>query len=158
MSNLVMPQKALFTPMGVKPVAEKKEFKFDDERKWVAKTMAAVGDLDDIDLFYGQVLVGKYVREKVGTSGLIAAEQTKMEDRWQGKVGILLKKGPLAFRSSGNRDFGDALPEIGQWVFYSASDGRDLNLICVDGLLHCPCRLLEDAEVKGVLRFPGRIY
>lgn len=158
MSNLVMPQKALFTPMGVKPVAEKKEFKFDDEREWVDKTMSKAGDMADIDLFYGQVLVAKHIRTTVGTIGLIASHQTQLEDRYQGKVGLVLKIGPLAFLSDNNRNFGGANPKVGQWVMYRASDGHDANIIAVDGLDYVECRILEDAEIKGVLRYPGRIW
>ncbi len=159
MSGLMMPTKALVLPGGIKPISDKKEaFQFDDEKYWVDLTMQMAGPMDDIDLFYGQVLVAKHIRETVGTMRLVASEQTKLEDRYQGKVGVVLKLGPLAFKTDTHRNFGGAMPQIGQWVMYGSSDGRDADLIGIDGLTHIPCRILEDAEVKGVLKYPARIW
>jgi hypothetical protein len=156
---LMIPQKTLVTAQGIKTVeSPKREFKFSDEREWIDKTFSALGPLDDIDLFFGRCIVAKYLRDTVGTIGLIASEQTRLEDKYQGKVGLLLKKGPLAFNSAPGRDYGGANPPVGSWVMYHNSSGYDADIICSDGVNRVSCRVLEDAELISCLRWPSRIW
>lgn len=157
---LTIPQRGLVTPQGLRARAETAApFRFKDRTDHAADIFAKIGDLDDFEVNFGYLLVAKYIREDVGTSGvLIAAEQTKLEDKWQGKVGLVLKIGPLAFKSDANRDFGGASAKIGEWLYYSSSDGRDVDIRCLDGLNVTHCRLLHDAEIIGKVRYPDRIW
>lgn len=153
MSGLILPNAGLVVPVGTK-----KKFEFSEHRDYVDDVFSTLGPLDDIDLHFGQVIVCKYLRETVGTMGLAAAEQTRMEDQYLGKVGIVLKMGPLAFKNRPGADFGGASPKIGDFVLYRQSDGHDTDIICLDGLKVRRCKVLEDADVKGVVKHPDRFW
>lgn len=156
MSGLILPQKNLLVPNGT-PKAERK-FEFSEHREYVQDVFASLGPLDDLELHFGQVLVCKYQRETVGTMGLVAAEQTRLEDKYLGKVGIVLKMGPLAFCNRPGADFGGACVDIGQFVLYRQSDGHDTDIVCLDGLNVRHCKILEDAEIKAVVKHPDRFW
>lgn len=113
--------------------------------------LAAVGDLDKVEVMHNQILVGIYMRgDKVGN--IYLPDQTRDEDRWQGKVGLVLKKGPLAFVSDGAADFKGQDVNDGDWVIYRVSDGFPID---VNG---AHCRLLEDVHIKGRVADPSVIY
>lgn len=154
--TLVVPNWGLVTPHGM--TAPKKEFKFSDQRDHAEEMMRLLGPLDDIHVHYGFVLVGMYIRTQIGTGVLEAAPQTQLEDRFQGKVGLVLKMGDLAFKSEPGRDFGNAQVQVGSWCLYRASDGLNLDLRTLDGMDVMHCKLLSDAEVLGTTVSPDRVW
>lgn len=118
----------------------------------------AAGDLSDYDVFHNLVLVATYVApEKIGS--IIMPDRSIAEGRFQGKVGLVLKVGPLAFVDDNIAKFGGVTLKAGEWVIYRPSDGiehfihdrRTVN----DGL---PCRLIEDSLIKGRVVVPSMIY
>ena len=117
-----------------------------------------LGDtLDSIAIFHNQILVAKFSPEKVGS--LFRADQSKNEDRWQSKVGLVLKKGPMAFVDDDSTKFHGQNVKLGQWVFYRSGDGYDAD-ITPNGWSgdRIPCRMLEEAHIKGVLKTPDLVY
>src|SRR5580700_7219005 len=61
----------------------------------------AIGELEDLELFHNRVLVYVYKRPNEATLGgktFFLADKTVGEDEFQGIVGLVLKKGPAAFR------------------------------------------------------------
>lgn len=131
---------------------------FDPEiatKEWV---FAQLGDLADIELFFNDVLVCKHIRQKVA-KGLIAAQITQTEDRWQGVVGLVLKLGPRAFVDDENTKFHGVKAEVGDWVLYRNSDGWDKDIARL-GPASDPvqCRIIQDAHIRGRVKFPGRFY
>ena len=108
--------------------------------------------LDDITIYGNYVLLGVYERPSVTKSGIHLADQTRKEDQYQGKVGLVLKKGPKAFVSDTNYDFGDQNVEVGDWVAIWVSDGRSLQ---VNGQL---CRAVEDQHIRLKVPAPDLIY
>jgi len=112
---------------------------------------ATVGDVSSFIVMNNQLLVGIYMRsEKVGN--IFLPDATRDEDRWQGKVGVVLKKGPTAFVSDGNVDFHGQDVNVGDWVLYRTSDGFPVDV----NKAHC--RLLEDIHIKAVISDPSMIY
>lgn len=110
-----------------------------------------IGDLSKIDVFHNQILVGVYQRPQQTKSGLFLADSTRQEDRYQGKVGVVLKKGKQAFVDDETTKFTDNV-EVGDWVFYRVSDGFP---ITVNGVL---CRLLEEVHIKGRVPSPDQVF
>jgi len=126
-----------------------------DTKDYVAK---ALGDLDDVEVFYGWVLVVKHIR-RIVAKGIIAAGETQNEDRWQGKVGLVVKKGPAAFRDDDRNKFFAADPKVGDWVIFRNSDGWDVDIGSkADRLNYLQCRFIQDAHIIGTTTYPGRIY
>lgn len=107
--------------------------------------------LVNFDLFNNQVLVAIYVRPEKTASGIILTDKYRDEDKYQGKVGLVVKKGPIAFE--GNDDWFKGV-EVGvdDWVLFRPSDGWQVN---VNGV---PCRVLNDISVKGKLPNPDLVW
>ena len=110
-----------------------------------------IGDISKIEVLHNQILVGGYIRPEK-TKGILLTSQTRDEDRYQGKAGLVLKKGPLAFVDDDNNKFHGQNVDIGDWVFYRVSDGFPLVL---NGTL---CRLLEEVHVKGKIPSPDVVF
>lgn len=108
---------------------------------------AAFGDVD-FTPFHNQVLIGIYVRPEKTKGGIILTDSNRGEDKWQGKVGLVLKKGSLAFQGP---EFGDDV-EVGDWVVYKVSDGLSTD---INGTW---CRIIEDVHIRGRVTDPTIIY
>ena len=111
----------------------------------------AVGDLSGIEIFHNQVLIAVYQRPEKTKSGILLAHSTRDEDRYQSKIGLVLKKGPQAFVSGGDYVFETPL-DIGDWAIYQPSSGWS---VTVNGVL---CRILVDTSVKGRVSHPDMIW
>ena len=55
----------------------------------------ALGDISNVELFHNQVLLATYLRPTKTKSGLILTDSHVDEDKYQSKVGLLVKRGPL---------------------------------------------------------------
>lgn len=86
---------------------------------------------------------------------LFRADISIVEDIYQGKVGLLIAKGPMAFvddPGAGRAFFGQTI-EIGDWIVFDRSSGsRQLQLNGVH------CRRLKDVEVVGKTTDPSMVY
>lgn len=129
------------------------------------------GDLEEVEVFNNQVLVGVYSREgKQSAGGIILTHKTTDEDDYQAKVGLILKMGPRAFKDANNRWFVDERGErqeftVGDWVVHRPSSGWSLQLIRKGEskyqAVQLLCRLIEDTNI--LMRIdgpmgPDRIY
>tara|TARA_R110000868_G_scaffold73119_1_gene212542 strand:+ start:435 stop:830 length:396 start_codon:yes stop_codon:yes gene_type:complete len=130
------------------PAALKMEHK-EDQR---AKLLSAVGDLSEIEIMHNQILVAVYIRPEKTSSGIYLTSNTRDEDRYQGKAGLVLKKGPLAFVDDDVNKFKGQNVEVGDWVFYRVSDGFQ---VTINKQL---CRLLEEVHVKGKIPRPDVVF
>jgi co-chaperonin GroES (HSP10) len=110
----------------------------------------SAGDLKTIDLAANQVLIGLYKRPEKTASGLYLADQTRKEDEYQGKVGLVLKMGPLAFDD--DEYFKGFRANVGDWVAAWVSDGKQIQIN------DCLCRVVKDSEVRLRVDAPDRVY
>ena len=117
---------------------------------------ASVGSLDGIEVFNNQILVGIYVRPEKTAGGILLADQTRNEDKHQGKVGLVLKKGPLAFVDDARNDFQGQDVQVGDWIAYRVQDGWSLTINGPGGKV--TCRMIEDVHVKMRVSSPDEIY
>ncbi len=119
----------------------------------------SAGPLTDYVIFHNLVLVATYIpSEKIGS--IIVPDRAIAEARFQGKLGLVLKCGPLAFQDDAVTRFGGVSVEPGDWVLYRPSDGIELFIkdwagLANDGL---PCRLIEDTLIKGRVTNPALVY
>ena len=112
--------------------------------------MEALGDHSGIELFQNQILVAIYQRPEKTKSGLYLAGQTRDEDRYQSKIGLVFKKGPQAFVDSSGWQFEDV--QLGEWVIFRPADGW---ATAINGV---PCRFLVDTSVKGRVSAPDLVW
>lgn len=128
--------------------------------------LAAAGDLSDYEVFHNLILVATYVappRVLKGPKGeditLHMADNTMAEDRFQGKVGLVLKVGPTSFHDDTVAKFGGVSVKPGDWVVYRPSDGHELFIRdrrkTNEGL---SCRLIEDVFIRGRVSDPSLVY
>jgi co-chaperonin GroES (HSP10) len=110
-----------------------------------------VGDLDEIQMMNANILVGIYIRPE-RTRGGIIVQTAQKEDQFQGKVGLVLAIGPLAFKDDDTNKFGGQQLQVGDWVMFRASDGDALD---VNGQR---CRLLQDVTVRMKIAQPDTVY
>ena len=110
-----------------------------------------IGDISEIELFHNQVLLAVYLRPEKTKSGLILTADHLDEDRYQSKVGLLIKRGPLAFEQDGNWFTGMTFQDH-DWLIFRPSDGWS---ITVNGVL---CRIFDDISIKGRAPHPDSVY
>jgi co-chaperonin GroES (HSP10) len=111
-----------------------------------------IGNLDDMEIFNNEILVGVYIRPEKTKSGIILTNQTRSEDRFQSKVGIILKKGPLAFVDDSKTWFENAKFEVGDWIVFKPSDSWS---ITVNDVL---CRILDDTAIRCRINHPDMVW
>ena len=101
-----------------------------------------VGDISDLQIFNNKLLVAVYIRPQQTKSGIFLTDQVRDEDRYQGKVGLILKMGPSAFIDPSEHWFKGADFKLHDWVIFRPSDGW---AITINGVL---CRVLTDIDVQ----------
>lgn len=108
----------------------------------------ALGDLSQIELFNNQVLCAVYIRPSRTKSGIYLSDKTVDEDRFQGKVGLLVGMGPSAFQDDSGQWFDRATFSLHDWLVFRPSDGWN---ITINGVL---CRILSDTQIKMRISAP----
>ena len=111
-----------------------------------------IGDLSSVEIFNNQILVATYKRPQKTKSGVILPDSNRAEDRFQSKVGLLLKVGPNAFEDNAEGWFKDETFELGDWLVHRPSDGWSINVHGVD------CRILIDTQIKGRVKDPDQVW
>ena len=116
------------------------------------KLKGDVGDLSKVEIFNNQVLVGVYIRPSKTKSGIYLTDQTTNEDKYQGKIGLVLKKGATAFVDPENQWFSDVQINESDWVLFRPSDGWS---VTINGVL---CRIIDDHAIRGRVDQPDQVW
>lgn len=117
-------------------------------------------NIAEFEPFHNLILVGTYVRSDKSKGGIIiGADRTRQEDRFQGKIGLVLKVGPMAFKDDNVNKFGGLKVTPGDWIMYRTSDAQEFFFVDrKTGLDGTSARLLEDVHVKARVTDPELIY
>lgn len=113
--------------------------------------LSALGSLSDIEVAQNQMLLAVYERPGVTKSGIYLADNTRDEDKFQGKVGLVVALGPDAFVDDDKWTF-SVRAAVGDWVVIRASDGWALN---INGKL---CRMAKDADLRLRIQHPDAVW
>lgn len=110
------------------------------------KELAAreVGDLSGCPVMSGRVLVVTYISSrtyKFGNMELLRTDNDVREDVWQACVGLVLKKGAMAFKDDETNKFHGQDVKVGDWVTFRPGDTKRVQINGVD------CRLVEDVLI-----------
>ena len=116
------------------------------------KLLEDIGDISSVEIFNNQIRVAVYVRPQKTKSGIYLSDQSREEDKIQGKVGLVVKKGPSAFVDEANEWFKDVSVEVNDWVVFRPSDGWS---ITVNNVL---CRMIDDTAIRGKVDAPDRVW
>ena len=111
---------------------------------------------DNIDVFFNWVITATYFLpdylETASGHKLYLPDKTHDEALWQGKVGLVVAKGPQAFVNDEHVNFLGQNIEIGDWVMYDIMEGRQFTI----ERLHC--RRLKDTQLVARVKDPRLIY
>lgn len=97
------------------------------------------------------VLVALYVRPEKTAGGLVLPEAYREEDVYQGKVGLVLKMGPLAFKHDDTHVWPERTPAEGDWVVFRVGDAWPLVLGKV------PCRIMREGAIRMIIARPDLV-
>ena len=111
-----------------------------------------IGDISSVELFNNQLLLATYKRPEKTKSGIILTDSNRAEDRFQSKVGLLLKIGPSAFEDNAEGWFKGETFNLEDWLVHRPSDGWSINIHGVD------CRILVDTQIKGRVKDPDEVW
>jgi len=120
-----------------------------DPRDLIIKDCAPY--LEGLTVLGARVLVGVYVPPEVTKSGIILTTNSRTESNYQGKVGLVLALGPIAFQDDPTHRFGSRTPVIGDWVVFNVGDTFGLEL----GQRRA--RNVEDVDVHMIITDPDSI-
>lgn len=120
-----------------------------------------VGDISGVEVFGSDILLAVYERPQKTASGIILADQSRSEDKWQGKTHLVLKLGPTAFVDEDGNKFRDI--DEGDWVVVRPSDGQlvTLNTLKVTGVSKdntLLCRITPDNAIRMRITHPDQIW
>lgn len=115
--------------------------------------------LDGIRIGGQDILVGIYEPAKGArtSGGIILPDKTRDEYRWQGVTGLVLKIGPLAYKTEktqnwfANEDGNPAPPKIGEWVMFDVKTSHSFLLGTQ------PCRFVACQYVMGIVARPDLV-
>src|SRR5271163_2857489 len=111
----------------------------------------ALGEVPDEIVLNNEVLCAVYERPEKTKGGLYLTGQTREEDKYQGKVGLIIKLGDQAFRDDDKWTF-RYKGQVGDWVWFKPSDGQALN---VNGKI---CRAISDNLIRGKIPNPDMVW
>ena len=113
-----------------------------------------IGDLSEIEVPLNKVLVGIYMRPEKTKGWILLTDEYRAEDRFQGKAGLVLKKGPLAFVDDDRVKFSGFDPQVGDWVVFRSSNGLKLDIRSATG----HCIILTDTQIELVVPSPDMVW
>jgi len=111
-----------------------------------------IGDLSGCSVLNNQVLVVVYLRPEKTKGGVWLPDAVRAEDKYQGKVGLIVKLGPEAYSDDSGRWFNGLQIGLHDWIVFRPSDGWSLE---VNGVL---CRMLDDTSTKMTVPNPDIIW
>jgi hypothetical protein len=116
-----------------------------------------VGSLKAFELLGNAILLAVYIRPKKArfrTLTLDLPDQTRKEDEYQGKVGLVLKKGPLAFVDDEHVQFYGQDVNVGDWVVIRPADGWGLTITQNEVL----CRMVTESAIRMKIPSPDAVW
>lgn len=114
--------------------------------------LVAIGDLSGVTVMFNQILVATYVAPEKTRGGIIRPNSAVDEDKYQGKVNLVLKVGPTAFINDDGTPFEGETVKEGDWIVSRVGDGWALT---VNGV---PCRVLTDRNIRLKIADPQIVF
>ena len=125
-----------------------------DPRK---ELMKKAGKLVDTELMGNAILVAVYMRPKMaryGTLSLELTDPTRKEDEYQGKVGLVIALGPMAYVDDELTQFHGQRVKVGDWVVFRPSEGWSVTLT----RNQVPCRMLTEGNIRMKIPSPDMVW
>ncbi len=117
-----------------------------------AAIIAAVGDISKARVCTDLVLLGTFIRNEKTAGGIIRPKENVEEDEHQGKVGLVLKYGPLAYGDWEEGEFRGENARLHTWVVYAIKDAWPVQ---INGT---PCRFIPYEKIRMVTPTPEMVF
>lgn len=115
--------------------------------------LSKLGDISGLTIMHNRILVATYIRPEKTKGGIILTQTAREEDEYQGKVGLVIAKGPRAFEDDDKVNFHGQNINVGDWVYYHPHDGKQLKINGVH------CRLFAyETQIVGTLNHPDAVW
>lgn len=120
--------------------------------------MKRIGDVPTGVVQFGRVLVAVYQPPMVTTTagGIHLTDQVSQKDLdeflYQGKVGLVVAKGSMAYVDDDHVKFHGVNNELGDWIWFRPSDG----IACEVNEVFC--RILNERDIIGRIPHPDYIW
>lgn len=118
-----------------------------------AFVLSKLGSLERLRLNGNRVLCVTYITPSISKGGIHFLPTQTEESIYQGKVGYIIKKGPLAFVDDDKTKFMGFTPVVGDWVFYRPS--LAIMQLRYDGI---DCRVFSDSDIAGDILDPEKMW
>lgn len=135
--------------MSLMPISAPKIAEIADSKDPKAAILKAVGDLSKEQVNADLVLLGTFIRNMT-IRGIIRPDVA--EDEHQGKVGLVLKRGPLAYGDWEEDSERGQNAALGTWVVYHIKDAWQMH---INGT---PCRLVPYDKLRMTVSDPNIVY
>ena len=136
--------------MNVQAMRQSERYTADELAKDITDKL---GDAPEITLSDTLVLVAIFTGKEMTKGGIIIPDKAMRENVYQGKAGLVLKVGPMAYKDGTNYAFGGFAVKAGDWVaFRPAECEMHLQIKGYD------CRIFEDQRVRIKLEHPQDVY
>lgn len=109
------------------------------------------GKIPGFELMANRILLGLYVRPEKTKSGIILSDNTRAEEKYQGKAAVVLALGPSAYVDDDNFRFLGQKLEVGDWCVLHVTDGR---AISING---AECRIIRDQDISMRIPSPDQV-
>lgn len=149
-AKIIMPTGQDILEVGGIKIGEKHE---GDPRVDLLKKVGFVAD--HVKVPSAKILVAIYYRPEVTTGGIIDPT-VKSGDSFQGKIGLVLKMGPLAFQEDENHVWGGVKPELHDWVQFRVGDTAPWRLGRNEQSPHF--RYVEDVNILAIWDRPDLVW
>ena len=112
--------------------------------------------MDNVTWFGNYVIAATYYLPAFeilpGGQKFFRSEKSQDEALWQGKVGLVLGKGPLAFVDDDRNKFKGQNVKNGEWILWDIHDARQMTVNRVH------CRWIPDVRILGKVTDPKLVY
>jgi hypothetical protein len=112
--------------------------------------------MDNVTWFGNSVIAATYYLPAFeilpGGQKFFRSEKSQDEALWQGKVGLVLGLGPLAFVDDERNKFHGQYLNIGDWIMWDIHDARQFTVNRVH------CRWIPDVRILGKVDDPKLVY
>lgn len=112
----------------------------------------AIGDVRGVDVLSDLVLVGTFIRNEKTKAGLILPKEYLQEDEYQGKVGLVLKAGPLAYGDWEEEEERGQNAKLCSWVVFAIKDTWPFQLNQV------ACRVVPYDKIRMRVSDPTMVF
>jgi hypothetical protein len=112
----------------------------------------AVGDLSGVRVCSDLVLMGTYIQGDRTAGGVYRPTTVLQESEFQGKVGLVLKAGPLAFGDWEDDDERGQNAKPHTWVIYQIKDAWPMQFN------QTACRMIPYNKIRMVISDPELVF